>query len=119
MADGLDDDMTRCPCCDGEGYFYHGDEPKSPWGDAATIARLTAERDEARARIAVMVHPQARDPDGAVALDDHVKRAVDAETRACAATVSKLRDGDNQVDEAIARYAIIGRIAQRKEEGKP
>ena len=41
-ADGFDDDMTRCPCCDGEGYFYHGDEPKSPWGDAATIARLSA-----------------------------------------------------------------------------
>lgn len=68
MADGFDDDMTRCPCCDGEGYFYAGDEPPSPWGDAATIARLTRERDEALAKVAAAFEAAA---DAAINMRDN------------------------------------------------
>ncbi|QRZ14745.1 hypothetical protein JWJ88_17420 [Paracoccus methylovorus] len=39
----MSDELTRCPCCEGEGYFYGDEKPPSPWGDADEIARLRAE----------------------------------------------------------------------------
>ncbi|MDQ7262721.1 hypothetical protein NM680_13055 [Paracoccus sp. PS-1] len=39
----MSDDLTRCPCCEGEGYFYGDEKPPSPWGDAAELSRLRAE----------------------------------------------------------------------------
>lgn len=70
------------------------------------IARLTAELAEARARIAVMMHPQARDPDGAAALEADRKRVRDEETRAC---IEAYPHGIG---------ALTARLDQRKEAGE-
>lgn len=148
MADGFDEDMTRCPCCDGEGYFYHGDEPKSPWGDAATIARLTAELAQARAEAVAQleeavelcasvdslelalvgagglmnrIRDLATEP-GTIALAE----MLDAETRACAEVALRigpvLSDSPYldgmQACASQARAAILARIDQRKGAGK-
>ncbi|WP_312527085.1 hypothetical protein [Paracoccus sp. (in: a-proteobacteria)] len=141
MVDGFDDDMTRCPCCDGEGYFYHGDEPKSPWGDAATIARLTAELTQARAeavaayesavwqvrssvpghmlvgdteRICDAIRALATEP-GTTALAEIIRRAAAAETRACAEVAANwwMNPQCERPD-----IAILARIDQRKGAGE-
>lgn len=48
----MSDDLTRCPCCEGEGYFYGDDKPPNPWGDAAELARLRAEVERLTAALA-------------------------------------------------------------------
>lgn len=83
----------------------------------ATIARLTAELAEARAKIAVMMPPQARYPDASGALADHDKRVREGETRACieanraarevvihsgqVAFIDGVREGHNRADRAL------------------
>ncbi len=105
----------------------------------ATIARLTAERDQARAEAAAAYERAAReiettaafiftlsdaativrrlarlDPDATTALAEIVKRAVDAETRACAEVVGKAWG----LSVTALHKQILSRLDRRKEAGE-
>ena len=96
----------------------------------ATITRLTAERDQARAEAAAAYEKIARaaeDRTWSVGLAGHEIRALatesgttalaemlDAETRACA----QICDRNDQVGGWVSRDAILARIDQRKEAGE-
>lgn len=117
-------------------YVLHSDAQ-------ATIARLTAERDQARAEAAAAHEKIAREAEnrawsvglagheiralatepGTTALAEIVKKAVDAETRSCAEVALRIGpvlsdspylDG-MQACASQARAAILARIDQRKE----
>jgi len=48
----MSDDLTRCPCCEGDGYFYGDEKPPSPWGDASELSHLRAEVERLTAALA-------------------------------------------------------------------
>ena len=73
----------------------------------ATIARLTAELAQARAEAAAAYERAAAAISDTDALAEIVKRAVDAETRACAEVFS-------HPEAKMVRDRIIARIDQRK-----